>query len=129
MTPPVALGLVLGAGVRLGPVVLSLLLWTVSSFCWVTSLHFFLLRLQVCDQIKNKLTSLKDVPNRIECPLIYHLDVGAMYPNIILTNRLQVRQTPASGLSPSYLSLTAPSLPPALSAALCHGGRGHLCGL
>ncbi|XP_058137158.1 DNA polymerase epsilon catalytic subunit A [Dasypus novemcinctus] len=44
---------------------------------------------EVCDQIKGKLTSLRDVPNRIECPLIYHLDVGAMYPNIILTNRLQ----------------------------------------
>uniref|UniRef100_A0A3B5MER7 DNA polymerase epsilon catalytic subunit n=1 Tax=Xiphophorus couchianus TaxID=32473 RepID=A0A3B5MER7_9TELE len=44
---------------------------------------------EVCDEIKKKLTSLKDVPNRIECPLIYHLDVGAMYPNIILTNRLQ----------------------------------------
>lgn len=27
--------------------------------------------------------------NREECPLIYHLDVAAMYPNIILTNRLQ----------------------------------------
>lgn len=26
---------------------------------------------------------------RLERPLIYHLDVGAMYPNIILTNRLQ----------------------------------------
>lgn len=50
----------------------------------------------MCDQIKTKLTSLKDVPNRIECPLIYHLDVGAMYPNIILTNRLQVRQVPTS---------------------------------
>ncbi|XP_063000313.1 DNA polymerase epsilon catalytic subunit A-like [Elgaria multicarinata webbii] len=44
---------------------------------------------EVCDEIKVKLNSLKDVPNRIECPLIYHLDVGAMYPNIILTNRLQ----------------------------------------
>ncbi|XP_003226860.2 DNA polymerase epsilon catalytic subunit A [Anolis carolinensis] len=44
---------------------------------------------EVCDEIKVKLRSLKDVPNRIECPLIYHLDVGAMYPNIILTNRLQ----------------------------------------
>ncbi|AWP07054.1 putative DNA polymerase epsilon catalytic subunit A [Scophthalmus maximus] len=44
---------------------------------------------EVCDEIKAKLTSLKEVPNRIECPLIYHLDVGAMYPNIILTNRLQ----------------------------------------
>ncbi|MGH0168304.1 UNVERIFIED_CONTAM: hypothetical protein FKN15_054042 [Acipenser sinensis] len=44
---------------------------------------------QVCEEIKKKLVSLKEVPNRIECPLIYHLDVGAMYPNIILTNRLQ----------------------------------------
>ncbi|XP_057689041.1 DNA polymerase epsilon catalytic subunit A-like isoform X1 [Corythoichthys intestinalis] len=44
---------------------------------------------EVCEDIKKKLTSLKEVPNRIECPLIYHLDVGAMYPNIILTNRLQ----------------------------------------
>lgn len=44
---------------------------------------------EVCDEIKRKLISLKEVPNRIECPLIYHLDVGAMYPNIILTNRLQ----------------------------------------
>ncbi|XP_063171878.1 DNA polymerase epsilon catalytic subunit A [Candoia aspera] len=44
---------------------------------------------EVCEEIKVKLNSLKDVPNRIECPLIYHLDVGAMYPNIILTNRLQ----------------------------------------
>ena len=26
---------------------------------------------------------------RMEHPVIYHLDVGAMYPNIILTNRLQ----------------------------------------
>lgn len=26
---------------------------------------------------------------RLEVPLIYHLDVAAMYPNIILTNRLQ----------------------------------------
>lgn len=26
-----------------------------------------------------------------ENPKIYHLDVGAMYPNIILTNRLQVK--------------------------------------
>ncbi|XP_031425753.1 DNA polymerase epsilon catalytic subunit A-like [Clupea harengus] len=44
---------------------------------------------EVCEEIKKKLVSLKEVPNRIECPLIYHLDVGAMYPNIILTNRLQ----------------------------------------
>jgi hypothetical protein len=26
---------------------------------------------------------------RTETPMIYHLDVAAMYPNIILTNRLQ----------------------------------------
>ncbi|XP_069475427.1 DNA polymerase epsilon catalytic subunit A isoform X1 [Ambystoma mexicanum] len=44
---------------------------------------------EVCEEIKKKLNYLKEVPNRIECPLIYHLDVGAMYPNIILTNRLQ----------------------------------------
>ena len=37
-----------------------------------------------------QLQALHDVPNREECPLIYHLDVAAMYPNIILTNRLQV---------------------------------------
>lgn len=36
-----------------------------------------------------KLEALRDAPNREECPLIYHLDVAAMYPNIILTNRLQ----------------------------------------
>ena len=28
-------------------------------------------------------------PNFLSKPLIYHLDVAAMYPNIILTNRLQ----------------------------------------
>ena len=39
--------------------------------------------------IVGKLESLKNVPKREECPLIYHLDVAAMYPNIILTNRLQ----------------------------------------
>lgn len=33
------------------------------------------------------LEGLRDIPNREECPLIYHLDVAAMYPNIILTNR------------------------------------------
>ena len=35
---------------------------------------------------------LRDCPNRLENPIIYHLDVAAMYPNIILTNRLQVIQ-------------------------------------
>ncbi|KAL9391175.1 hypothetical protein Peur_015095 [Populus x canadensis] len=45
------------------------------------------------DEVKNaimeKLVCLRDEPVREECPLIYHLDVAAMYPNIILTNRLQ----------------------------------------
>ena len=47
-------------------------------------------------QIKEKLIALRDNPNRLECPLIYHLDVAAMYPNIILTNRLQVRHRKSS---------------------------------
>lgn len=37
-----------------------------------------------------QLVKLRDQPICEECPLIYHLDVAAMYPNIILTNRLQV---------------------------------------
>ncbi|XLR69176.1 hypothetical protein S83_019848 [Arachis hypogaea] len=36
-----------------------------------------------------QLSKLRDVPIREECPLIYHLDVAAMYPNIILTNWLE----------------------------------------
>ncbi|GAB6019923.1 hypothetical protein CHUAL_001454 [Chamberlinius hualienensis] len=44
---------------------------------------------EVCKEIETKLIALRDCPARIEKPLIYHLDVGAMYPNIILTNRLQ----------------------------------------
>ena len=38
-------------------------------------------------EIAQGLENLRDVPNRRENPLIYHLDVAAMYPNIILTNR------------------------------------------
>ena len=41
-------------------------------------------------QVVAQLADLRDVPYRFEVPLIYHLDVAAMYPNIILTNRLQV---------------------------------------
>lgn len=58
----------------------------------IFSFNISLIFSQVCEDIKKKLISLKEVPNRIECPLIYHLDVGAMYPNIILTNRLQVKE-------------------------------------
>ncbi|KAI9141033.1 DNA polymerase-like protein epsilon [Paraphysoderma sedebokerense] len=44
---------------------------------------------EVRDKIVSELEEIRDIPNRLECPLIYHLDVAAMYPNIILTNRLQ----------------------------------------
>uniref|UniRef100_T1J6P1 DNA polymerase epsilon catalytic subunit n=1 Tax=Strigamia maritima TaxID=126957 RepID=T1J6P1_STRMM len=44
---------------------------------------------EVCEEIVEKLRLLKENPARLEKPIIYHLDVGAMYPNIILTNRLQ----------------------------------------
>ena len=45
---------------------------------------------EVVNETKDKLKILINNPNRDEKPLIYHLDVGAMYPNIMLTNRLQV---------------------------------------
>ncbi|XP_025837463.1 DNA polymerase epsilon catalytic subunit A [Agrilus planipennis] len=44
---------------------------------------------EIKDEIVSQLEQLKEKPLRLEKPLIYHLDVGAMYPNIILTNRLQ----------------------------------------
>ncbi|XP_055847285.1 DNA polymerase epsilon catalytic subunit 1 isoform X2 [Episyrphus balteatus] len=44
---------------------------------------------EVSNEIKQALKGLYEIPNRLEQPVIYHLDVGAMYPNIILTNRLQ----------------------------------------
>ena len=44
---------------------------------------------EVRQEIISKLELLRDRPVRREKPFIYHLDVGAMYPNIILTNRLQ----------------------------------------
>ncbi|VFQ71576.1 unnamed protein product [Cuscuta campestris] len=44
---------------------------------------------EVKEAITEKLKKLRDEPIREETPLIYHLDVAAMYPNIILTNRLQ----------------------------------------
>ena len=44
---------------------------------------------EVCNSIKEHLQELRDSgPLEIK-PLIYHLDVAAMYPNIILSNRLQ----------------------------------------
>lgn len=44
---------------------------------------------EIKSEIIGKLEALRDRPIRSEKPFIYHLDVGAMYPNIILTNRLQ----------------------------------------
>ncbi|KAF2738253.1 DUF1744-domain-containing protein [Polyplosphaeria fusca] len=44
---------------------------------------------EVKAQILEKLMQLKTTPNRSERPLIYHLDVASMYPNIMTTNRLQ----------------------------------------
>ncbi|KAK6144223.1 hypothetical protein DH2020_021043 [Rehmannia glutinosa] len=44
---------------------------------------------EVKNAIREKLVKLRDEPIREDFPLIYHLDVAAMYPNIILTNRLQ----------------------------------------
>ncbi|KAF4585906.1 DNA polymerase epsilon [Ophiocordyceps camponoti-floridani] len=44
---------------------------------------------EVRRQMAQKLTELKERPKRHEKPLIYHLDVASMYPNIMTTNRLQ----------------------------------------
>ncbi|PKS07166.1 hypothetical protein jhhlp_005766, partial [Lomentospora prolificans] len=44
---------------------------------------------EVKEKIAAQLRALKDPLNRTECPLIYHLDVASMYPNIMTTNRLQ----------------------------------------
>uniref|UniRef100_A0A183END0 DNA polymerase epsilon catalytic subunit n=1 Tax=Gongylonema pulchrum TaxID=637853 RepID=A0A183END0_9BILA len=40
-------------------------------------------------EVESQLDDFIKRPLRLENPKIYHLDVGAMYPNIILTNRLQ----------------------------------------
>ena len=44
---------------------------------------------EVVDEVKRCLGKLAENPHRDEEPYIYHLDVAAMYPNIILSNRLQ----------------------------------------
>ncbi|CDF35655.1 unnamed protein product [Chondrus crispus] len=44
---------------------------------------------EVRAEIVKQLHRLRENPRLNEKPLIYHLDVSAMYPNIILTNRLQ----------------------------------------
>ncbi|KAF1744092.1 hypothetical protein MXB_2344 [Myxobolus squamalis] len=44
---------------------------------------------EICNNIHSILENFKDNSFRHEKPVIYHLDVGAMYPNIMLTNKLQ----------------------------------------
>lgn len=44
---------------------------------------------EVYDEIKAKLEDLRNQPTRKEFPLIYHVDVASMYPNIMTSNRLQ----------------------------------------
>lgn len=44
---------------------------------------------EVKQNIADMLIELRDHPVRQDKPLIYHLDVAAMYPNIMLSNRLQ----------------------------------------
>lgn len=47
---------------------------------------------EVKETVVESLLKLKNVPNPSKyetLPLIYHIDVAAMYPNIIITNRLQ----------------------------------------
>lgn len=44
---------------------------------------------EVKSDIQSALELMRDNPIRFDKPLIYHLDVAAMYPNIMLSNRLQ----------------------------------------
>ncbi|KAF9223138.1 DUF1744-domain-containing protein [Gyrodon lividus] len=44
---------------------------------------------EVKSQIQSALELMRENPKRTDKPLIYHLDVAAMYPNIMLSNRLQ----------------------------------------
>eukprot|EP00796_Vickermania_ingenoplastis_P006140 gene6140-4420_t len=50
---------------------------------------------EVKENVIKKLMHLRDNPKQQDYPFIYHLDVGAMYPNIILTNRLQPYAIPS----------------------------------
>ncbi|CCF58037.1 hypothetical protein KAFR_0D03890 [Kazachstania africana CBS 2517] len=44
---------------------------------------------EIKDKITEQLLDLKNNVKRYELPLIYHVDVASMYPNIMATNRLQ----------------------------------------
>uniref|UniRef100_A0A9I9CFW7 DNA polymerase epsilon catalytic subunit n=1 Tax=Cucumis melo TaxID=3656 RepID=A0A9I9CFW7_CUCME len=56
----------------------------------------------VKNAIMEKLIRLRDEPMREECPLIYHFDVAAMYPNITLTNMLQMIKVVSSKVERIY---------------------------
>jgi DNA polymerase epsilon subunit 1 len=58
---------------------------------------------EIVATITSKLVDLRDHPMRNENPLIYHLDVAAMYPNIILTYRLQPSALPTDVVCASCL--------------------------
>ncbi|KAG8905443.1 DNA polymerase epsilon catalytic subunit [Tulasnella sp. 403] len=62
-------------------------------FCIVEESKMDLANVTNYDEVKGKiqtaLEELRDNPMRFDKPLIYHLDVAAMYPNIMLSNRLQ----------------------------------------
>ncbi|CCH44105.1 DNA polymerase epsilon subunit 1 [Wickerhamomyces ciferrii] len=44
---------------------------------------------EVYNDVKSQLLALRENPKRSEKPLIYHVDVASMYPNIMCSNRLQ----------------------------------------
>ncbi|KAG6831555.1 hypothetical protein H0H92_009474 [Tricholoma furcatifolium] len=62
-------------------------------FCIVKESKSSLEQVTNYDEVKAEITAaleiMRDNPKRIDNPLIYHLDVAAMYPNIMLSNRLQ----------------------------------------
>jgi len=64
------------------------------TFCVVEESKFSLEDVTNYDEVEmqivqSTLEALRDTPKRIDKPLIYRLDVAAMYPNIMLSNRLQ----------------------------------------
>ncbi|KAG6890040.1 hypothetical protein C0995_012497 [Termitomyces sp. Mi166 len=62
-------------------------------FCIVKESKVSLDQVTNYDEVKAEITAalelMRDNPKRVDNPLIYHLDVAAMYPNIMLSNRLQ----------------------------------------
>ncbi|KAJ3733842.1 hypothetical protein DFJ43DRAFT_1131175 [Lentinula guzmanii] len=63
------------------------------TFCIVEESKYSMDRVTNYDEVKSAIQSaleiMRDDPKRTDNPLIYHLDVAAMYPNIMLSNRLQ----------------------------------------